>query len=226
MRTKQIAQETVTALERGSYKTANGVERNIAPLVTACVQGTQCYDPDQLAAIREQVLSQPAPYPNTEFEVVNETTLQGCAQLSQQQYQRIGALNFASAKNPGGGFLGGAQAQEESLARSSGLYKSLLECRSYYDFHRAQETCLYSDRMIYSTDCPILRNDNGAWLDEPYLIDFITSPAPNAGAILKNEKHNLSRIEPVLRERSSKILALAVLNGCDALVLGAWGIQE
>ena len=37
----------------------------------------------------------------------------------------VAALNFASAKNPGGGFRKGAQAQEECLARCSALYSSL-----------------------------------------------------------------------------------------------------
>jgi uncharacterized protein (TIGR02452 family) len=55
------------------------------------------------------------------------------------------------------------------------------------------------------------------------MVDFITSPAPNAGAILRNEPHNAEQIEPVLRERASKVLALAAHHGCNALVLGAWG---
>jgi len=36
-------------------------------------------------------------------------------------------LNFASAKNPGGGFLNGALAQEESIAVGSGLYDTQLK---------------------------------------------------------------------------------------------------
>jgi uncharacterized protein (TIGR02452 family) len=59
------------------------------------------------------------------IEVVNETTLQGIAALHEEGAERIGALNFASAKNPGGGFLNGSEAREESLARSSALYASL-----------------------------------------------------------------------------------------------------
>ena len=35
-------------------------------------------------------------------------------------------------------FLGGAQAQEESLARSSGLYASLLAAPAFYDRHRCE----------------------------------------------------------------------------------------
>jgi uncharacterized protein (TIGR02452 family) len=155
---------------------------------------------------------------------VNETTLQGCARLAEsQEFQRIAALNFASAKHPGGGFLSGAKAQEESLARSSGLYKSLLQCPTYYAYHRGQKTCLYSDRMIYSPTCPVLRTDEGDWLAQPYLVDFITSPAPNAGAIHRNQPHNRAQIAPVFKERCSKLLALAAYHGCEVLVLGAWG---
>lgn len=224
MRHKAIAVETVAVLERGGYTTAAGVTVSIADTLRNCVDGTQLYMPDELQEIKERVLLQSQPHSLTAFELVNETTLQGSRRIVESgQYKRVAALNFASAKNPGGGFLGGAKAQEESLARSSGLYKSLLRCPAYYSFHRAQTTCLYSDRMIYSPQCPVLRLDNGDWLDTPYLVDFITSPAPNAGAIQSNEPENTPQILPTLKERSGKLLALAALKGCDALVLGAWG---
>jgi uncharacterized protein (TIGR02452 family) len=77
--------------------------------------------------------------------------------------------------------------------------------------------------MIYSPACPVIRDDAGNWLPEPYVVDFITSPAPNAGAIKQNEPANCEYIEPVLRERAGKILALAAYKQCDALILGAWG---
>lgn len=140
-----------------------------------------------------------------------------------QKVSKIGVLNFASAKNPGGGFLEGSQAQEESLARSSGLYHSLLKCPEYYSFHRGEESLLYSDRIIYSPNCPVFRTDSGTLLDRFYTVDFITSPAPNAGAIAINQPENTARIPEVLRDRGKKVLTIAGDRGCDALVLGAWG---
>src|SRR5262249_23642965 len=153
--------------------------------------------------------------------LANETTLQGSAGIiASQNYKHIGVLNFASAKNPGGGFLGGARAQEESLARTSGLYHSFLRCPGHYFAHRPGKTSLYSDRMIFSPDCPILRTDRGDWLDTPFVVSFITSPAPNAGAIHANEPSNAPKIPSVFRDRIGKLLALAAHHGCDALVLG------
>jgi uncharacterized protein (TIGR02452 family) len=221
---KQIAEETVAALALGSYTAPSGSVVDFAPLLNRCIEGTTCYRPEMLADIREQVLARPPIAERTDFELVNETTLQGSARITDsRKYQHIGVLNFASAKNPGGGFLGGAKAQEESLARSSGLYHSLLRCPDYYTFHRKLKTTLYSDWMIYSPDCPILRTDHGNWLETPFVVSFITSAAPNAGALQANEPHNLPKIPSVFRERMSKLLALAVYHGCDALVLGAWG---
>ena len=81
----------------------------------------------------------------------------------------------------------------------------------------------YSDRMIYSPGCPVFRDDSGRLLDAPHLVDFITSPAPNAGALRKRRGRTAERIPAILRQRAGKILALACSMGCDALVLGAWG---
>ncbi|HEX8034459.1 MAG TPA: TIGR02452 family protein [Ktedonobacterales bacterium] len=224
MNTKAIARGTLDALEQGHYFAPDSRTVDLTALLSACLSGTQLYNPDDLVHLRQQVLTQPGRQQSTTFAVVNETTLQGCARLAaSQQYERIGVLNFASAKNPGGGFLSGARAQEESLARSSALYLSQRQCPEYYAFHRAQDTCLYSDRMIYSPACPVFRDDAGHWLAQPYVVDIITSPAPNAGAVLRNEPANRQHIVLVLTERASKVLALAASRQCDALVLGAWG---
>lgn len=219
-----IADGTLAALAAGHYIAPDGATVMIGDLLAACVSGTRCYDPDDLDTIIAEVAAQPATAAETTFSVVNATTLQESAALvASGQYPRVGVLNFASARHPGGGFLRGARAQEESLARSSGLYESLRQCPQFYEFHRAQKTTLYSGRMIYSPACPVLRNDAGDWLLQPYTVDFITSPAPNAGAVLRNEPANRARITPTLTARAGKILALAAHWQCDALVLGAWG---
>ena len=55
------------------------------------------------------------------------------------------------AARPGGGFLNGARAQEESLVRSSGLYACIAE-DPMYAFHRARHDPVYTDYVIYSPD--------------------------------------------------------------------------
>jgi uncharacterized protein (TIGR02452 family) len=221
---KRIATETLAAFDAGSYTSPNGVHVELSTLLGACLESTRQYQPEDLAALMAQTPPRLAAGAATSFAVSPETSLQGAARLTLSGgYQRIGVLNFASARNPGGGVLSGARAQEESLARSSALYLSLLRCPEFYAFHRSLDTCIYSDRMIFSPHCPVVRDDAGQWLSAPYLVDFITSAAPNAGAIMRNEVHNRSQIGPILRERAAKVLALAAHQQIDALVLGAWG---
>jgi len=136
----------------------------------------------------------------------------------------ITALNFASAKNPGGGFQGGAQAQEESLARSSALYPCIAQMAEMYGENRKCKTCAYFHYMVYSPAVPVFREDSGELLPSPYPLSIITAPAPNAGVMQTRIKGNAGEeIERVLGERIDRILAVAMHQRADVLILGAYG---
>jgi len=132
-------------------------------------------------------------------------------------------LDFSSARNPGGGFLKGAGAQEESLARSSGLYPCLLECIEMYEHNRRYKSCLYSHHMIYSPNVPVIKDDNGELLEDFYAVSFISAPAVNAGVVKKREQDWEEKVEEAMKERLRRILSVAVHHGHDTLVLGAFG---
>ncbi len=218
-----IAQQTVEIVKQGRYDLANGRAVEIAPLVDFCLAATRFYLPEQLEATRRSVLASVPEGDEATIEVRNESTLAGIFRPLAETSEPVAALNFASAKNPGGGFLNGSQAQEESLARSSALYASLLRAPDYFERHRASRSCLYSDAMIVSPSCPIFRDDDGNLLERPIAATFITSAAPNAGAIASNTPEELPLLRETFVRRSEHVLALAAAHGCRVLVLGAWG---
>ncbi|MGI8333212.1 TIGR02452 family protein [Actinomadura scrupuli] len=213
---RAIAAETVAILDRGSYTAPSGRTVSLAGRQARALAGTRLYAPDDLG---DRPVSSPGLA--TRIEVTGETTLAAARRLAGTGGTEPACLNFASAKNPGGGFLNGAHAQEEGLARSSGLYASLREVRGFYDFHRSQGDLLYSDHMIYSPGVPVFRDDDGVLLEEPYDVAFLTSAAPNRGAV--RDPAVAARIPAILRRRAAKVLALARAHGHDRLVLGAWG---
>ncbi len=162
-----------------------------------------------------------ARFDHTEIEVTNETTLNAARRLIAAGERPV-ALNFASATNPGGGFLTGARAQEESLCWSSGLY-ACLEQQSMYDFHRQRHDPLYTNYTLYSPDVPVFRDDEGDLLDEPYRCSFLTSAAVNATALLQRDSSRRSEIKPAMLDRIHKVLTLGAAHGHTSIVLGAWG---
>lgn len=221
MNRRHIARETLDALQRGSYSTPEGETLELAAWQQAAEQGSVLHQPNdvpQLLQLFEQAANEPA-----EIRGYQATTLEAVTKLA-AEFERVGCLNFASARNPGGGFLGGSQAQEESLARSSGLYPCLMQFREMYDHNtNVARTGLYSDYAIYSPGVPVFRDDAGKWLPQPLQVDFITSPAVNAGALNQNNPELLPQLVPTMQRRIRQVLGIAALHKCEVLVLGAWG---
>lgn len=132
-------------------------------------------------------------------------------------------MNFANSVTPGGGFLYGARAQEESLCRASTLYASIRSepAMEMYRYNRRNPSPVDSDYMLLSPNVCVFRSADGELLDEPYSVSVFTIPAPN--------KRGLARLAPqeelnrVMTDRLRKFLLAAARYGYRNLVLGAWG---
>ncbi|GAA1367341.1 TIGR02452 family protein [Streptomyces beijiangensis] len=215
-RLRGIAKETEKIVEAGAYRSPDGREVSIADALKAALTGTRMYGPEPVpAGVRTDA--------RTEFEVTGESSTQAAARMTAERPGAVAVLTFASARNPGGGYLNGAQAQEEALCRASALYATLLRVPGFYAHHRADRSPFYTDRVIHSPGVPVFRDDRGRLLSTPFSVGFLTSPAPNAGVIRSRSPEDAHRIPEGLAVRAERVLETAVACGYRRLVLGAWG---
>ena len=210
----ELGRETIAILKAGGYRAASGAWIDISGPLAKAVRGTASYPPDN------DVPAPPAGSMRTAISVENETTLSAARRLAADG--SVAALNFASGTLPGGGFLSGARAQEESLARSSGLHACLAD-NPMYEFHKARRDAMYTDYVLYSPGVPVIRTDDGTLLDQPWLLSVITSPAVNRRALEEWAPGRIEEIRPAMSRRARKVLSVAAHHGQDRLVLGAWG---
>ncbi len=139
---------------------------------------------------------------------------------------KIGVLNFASAKHPGGGVLKGAKTQEESICRISTLYSCLnteFLKDNYYSYH-IEKKKEYSDRIIYIPNVLVFKSDDNDFcqiLDEKnwYNIDVISCAAHNQKAY----KVVYEKLKEINYNKIKAIIECAVENNIDNLILGAFG---
>lgn len=216
MTLKSKADEVLNLIRDGRYQSATGTV-HLRREIDHALASTKLYRPGDFDKLHSQ------PQSKSGAVSVVEGTTQEIAFKYCQGDSRVALLNFASARNPGGGFLNGAKAQEEDLCRCSALYPTLTSQMEYYEANRRQSSLLYTDHLIYSPAVPFFRvSGSGKFLDEPFLVDVITAPAPNSGPYLKKTK-KVGRLESCFLDRWRNVLKVATHEQVETLILGAWG---
>lgn len=154
--------------------------------------------------------------------------------------KKVCVLNFASATNPGGGVTRGSTAQEECLCRCSTLFAALDSSEMWHGFytpHRRARDPLHNDDCIYTPGVVVFKSDT----DEPrlqpermwYTVDVLTCAAPNLRERPGNEM-NLGEgdravdiaqdeLQKLHEKRLRRVADIAVENGGEVLILGAFG---
>lgn len=220
-RRAQHAAECLRALISGAYQPAFDEAVDIREQICSAVAASRF-----LSASTRLQLSRGEACESTAVEVRCCTVLAAAEALARSGDARVGVLNFASARNPGGGFTTGAEAQEESIARSSGLYPCLT--KHYGDFfvpHQNASSGAYTHSLIHSPGVPVLRDEAGEFLAAPYAVDFVTAAAPNCGVLAQRLGWQAAVAESTaaLEERIHRVLCTFANGGSRDLVLGAWG---
>ena len=216
MSLKHHAKEVLDLIERGTY-TANDSVVSIESEIKSSLDGSRLYSPDELATLRARLPAGDGPT----IDVVNGTTQTVARTMSDSG--PLVLLNFASARNPGGGFLNGAKAQEEDLCRCSALYATLVQHQEYYDANRNQSSLLYTDYAILSPAVPFFKTrGTGEYLDNPFVASVITAPAPNTKPYLA-KSGDAELLRQCFERRWKNVLAIAVDTGTRSVLLGAWG---
>ncbi|WP_430452734.1 TIGR02452 family protein [Rhodopirellula europaea] len=206
---ESLGQSALEAIDNGEYLSDRGLV-NWSTEIKAAEAAKMSIPPDASLPDRDRQLLD-----ETLVTVANQTTLAAAGALVAGGLRPL-ALNFANGVEPGGGFLRGATAQEETLCRSSALYATLFG-DPMYEFHRENDPAPSSDWAILSPDVPVFRDDAGMECDHPWLLSFLTCAAPYAPAIGRTDSARM------LHGRIHRVLAIASAYGYESLVLGAWG---
>lgn len=214
---KQLARETLEYIKQGFYY-LDGQKINFEKNQRDSEEKSILIKPEESTNVNNKVNNINN---KIQYEITSEQTVEALFRL--KDLKDIGILNFASAKNPGGGFLNGAKAQEESLAISSGLYLTLLKNKQYYQENRKCGNMIYTDYAIYSPNVVFIRDKNFKLVKYPIMASILTMPAVNMGQILLKTPELKQKAEESMKSRMRKILHIFASKGNKNLILGAYG---
>lgn len=153
-------------------------------------------------------------YENTTVELQNVTTEVAVANNNLEG--KTAVLNFASYKNPGGGFINGMMTQEEALCHVSNLYNILKHFKNtYYKYNRDHlNRALYLDRALYIPDVQFTSGKQ---------VDVITCAAPNLSPIMRYNSVDSETVMKTIISRVAFLFSIIEKQQVDTVILGAWG---
>ena len=197
------------------------MDRELVNETIKAISATTFYDDSSMDLVKSLIV--PNNKPNSEI-IVDSVSTVGAINFLQtyDNRRKILALNFASYKVPGGGFIKGSSAQEESLCHASNLYNILEHFDdSYYAFNRKSlNNGIYKNRALYTPNVVFSRYGDcviGAYRK----VDILTCAAPNrrAQSTRVSKEDNNKAVE----ERCDFVCTIADSKNVDVLILGAWG---
>ena len=220
----EIANDTLQVIKRNFYiKDSHRIELNKnAPSAGVCYDRVKVFSPADLQAIinDDDELFERAfcASKSCEFYLLDADSFAVASSFSNGL-----VMNFANAKHPGGGFLNGASAQEESLCRCSTLFASISSenARIMYDDNKKNKLPCYADYMLLSPDVCVFRDENGDYLDEPFCTAVMSVAAPNVNGAARNVPKD--ELKNAIKKRLRSFLLASAHEGYRDIVLGAWG---
>lgn len=175
--------------------------------------------------IKAETLEQP-----TEIAIENEDCMVVGINLLNKGYKPL-ILNMANAFNAGGGVTRGSMAQEEEIFRCTNIHETLFPLHEKlakehgFDIKDKNGYPITKYGAIYSPSVVIFRKGKKygyELMEEPIKMAFI-SAAAFKNPTLVDEDTLASYLVPQMMEKIRAILRVALENGHDAFVLGAWG---
>ncbi len=219
---KAVAKETLRIMEQGYYE-IEGKKFDVCLDMESSIKRSFLLTPEQgEMLLKKYSVLENTTSKNCKSYVENISTVDAIRKLAEEGKDTIGVLNFASAKNPGGGFLNGAMAQEESLAASSTLYKTLTAHEEYYRNNRLETSMIYTNHAIYSPDVVFFRDGRFRLIQPAVKASVLTLPAVNMGQVLLKGE-DATQAKQAMRQRMKLALAIFAEQGAKHLVLGAYG---
>ena len=227
-----VFRNNIEIFHQGGYPTESGKTVQI-PQDDPMIAGTKVYY--EPIKVEETSLTY-----QTETDVVNDDALHASKELIDKG-MRPAVLNLASRFHACGGYHKGSRAQEEGLSRVSTLSRSLYQ---YFDERTSRwanvefKAKLYPMNIryggIYSPEVTVFRDATNGYklLDSPYHVGVISVAALNFRVDKPNNNELIymaddggfnAEGEALMRDKIRTIYRMALTNGHDALVLGAFG---
>lgn len=190
---------------------------NYAAEITDCVNRTTLYDYSNMAATRISGGLVPVckVIPLDVVSAIFQTE-----ELTEGIPRKECVLNFASFKNPGGMFLEGSIAQEESLCHGSYLYNVLSSerLRPAYEYNKNHlNRSMYHNHAFYTPDIRFFKDGRTK------TCDVVTCAAPNFSAAHRYCAVTEEENSRILRSRIRFVLDVMATQNVSCPILGAYG---